>query len=150
MKPLNLKKPTLQQVNGPEVTPAENQGAKESAPLNEHSKELRALPQVKPEPPPPPSLTPSTGEVKPPEGFDEIFEMALKVRTGKPGMSDFWARMAQADALNRAALALERLNEFLGVYDNDEDPDADSPRLGDILLEVLIEAKKPSDAFEDS
>lgn len=128
MKPLNLnKKLSLHQTNGPEVTPAEDQTAKEAAPLNQQPE--RALPAM-------------PGELKAPDGFDEIFAMALKVRTGKPGMADFWARMAQADALHRAAVALDRFNEFLGVYDNDEDPDADSARLVDVLLEVLTEAKK--------
>jgi len=137
MKPLNLtKKLSLQQVNGPEVTPGENQGAKEAAPLNERSNELRALPQAKPELPLPPS------ELKAPEGFDEMFAMALKVRTGKPGMADFWARMAQADALNRIAISFERFNEFLGTYDNDEEPDEDSVRLSDVLLEASSESKK--------
>lgn len=77
-----------------------------------------------------------------PKGFDEIFKMALKVRTGKPGMADFWARMAHADALDRVAKELGRFNEFLGVYDNDEaeEPDAEPTRLGDVLVEGLVGA----------
>lgn len=135
MKPLNLnaKKPSLKQVNGPEVTPAENQGATEAPPLREQEKELRALPQV---------VVPEG--VKTPEDFDEMFAMALRVRTGKPGMADYWARMAQADALNRIAKSLDRLNEFMGVYDNDENPDEDSVRLFDVLEAVLEDAKKKS------
>lgn len=125
--------PELKQVNSPEVTPAENRSAKEAPSLNQQPNETRTLPA--PLPPAVGDLRP--GEVKTPEGFDELFAMALKVRTGKPGMADFWARMAQADAFHRVALALDRLNEFLGVYDNDDRPDEDSVRLLDVLTAAL-------------
>lgn len=91
----------------------------------------------KPLPPPPPQMNKPVGPppdpVAAPEGFDQIFAMALKVRGGKPGMADFWARMAQAEALNRIAGSMDRLNEFLGV--RDEEPAA---RLGDAIADGLV------------
>lgn len=100
----------------------------------------------KPLPPPPPQFNKPVGEppppVKAPEGFDEIFAMALQVRSGKPGFADFWARMAQADALNRLAINFERFNEFLGVFDNDdsEDPDDEPTRASDLIVDGLVGA----------
>jgi hypothetical protein len=106
-------------------------------PLHEQPKEVQQLSA-----PPTPLLPPATPEaVKTPEGFDAIFEMAMKVRTGKPGMADFWARMAQAEALNRLAISFERFNEFMGVFDNDDHPDQDSVRFSDVLTFVVEEAK---------
>jgi hypothetical protein len=91
----------------------------------------------KPLPPPPPQMNKPVGDppaaVEAPEGFDAIFAMALRVRGGKPGMADFWARMAQAEALNRIAGSMDRLNEFLGV--RDEEPAA---RLGDAIADGLV------------
>lgn len=83
---------------------------------------------------------PPPDPVAAPEGFDAIFAMALKVRGGKPGMADFWARMAQAEALNRIAGSLNRLNEFFGVYDNDndEEPEVDATRLGGVIVDGLV------------
>lgn len=116
---------------------------------------MQALPGVdeKPIPPMPPHIGkpvgPPPGPVKPPEGFDELFAMALKLRSnGKPGMMDFWARMAQADALNRVAINLERMNEFFGVFDNDDHPDEDTPRLFDVLV-AAIGADADEEAAEE-
>jgi hypothetical protein len=137
MKKVNLAA-RLRQVNGAEVTPAENVEAPMAKPLHEQPVQQLSAP---PAPVLPPAPAPEA--VKTPEGFDQIFEMAMKVRTGKPGMADFWARMAQAEALNRLATSFERFNEFMGVFDNDDHPDQDSVRFSDVLT-FVEEAKEKS------
>lgn len=78
--------------------------------------------------------------------------MALKARTaqsqGKHQMGTFWATMAQADALNRIANSLDRLCEFFGVYDNDEEPDEDGMRFGDVLVEAVLSAQEEIERIE--
>lgn len=155
MKPVKTLK--LKQVNGTAVTPSENLTAKEAPPQRERDQPgvMQALPGVeKPLPPMPPHIGqpvgPPPGPVKAPEGYDELFAMALKLRSnGKPGMMDFWASMAQADALNRIAINLERMNEFFGVFDNDDHPDEDSVRLSDVLTAAISDALTRADAEVD-
>lgn len=106
----------------------------------------------KPLPPPPPQFNkpvgppPSADSVKTPENFDEYMEWAKIARSGRMDMAHLWAALAQADATDRMANELNRLNEFLGVFDNDgeddddEDDDKPSSRLSEKLAEAAINA----------
>lgn len=81
-------------------------------------------------PPPPP--------VAPPEDYEGYIKAALEARSGRSGMEMLWAQLAQADAQNRIAIALEQLMEYLGANDGDGD-DAAAPRLQDQIAGGMVD-----------
>ena len=80
-------------------------------------------------PPPPPA--------KDPETFEEIFALALKARSGRLDFAQFWASLAQAQALNRAADRLDELMDYLGARDT-EDEVGSGPRLADQVTNGIV------------
>jgi len=80
--------------------------------------------------PPPPA-------VKDPETFEEIFALALKARSGRLDFAQFWASLAQAQALNRAADRLDELMDYLGARDT-EDEVGSGPRLADQVTNGIV------------
>ncbi len=96
-------------------------------------------------PPPPPTIQgPPPEPVKAPEGYDEIFAAAMTARHTiiKGGHADFMAAMAQAEALRGIQSALESLVEFLGVYDNEDEPREPPLRLEDLLKALGSKGKR--------
>ncbi len=102
----------------------------------------------KPLPPPPPQFNKPVGappdELKAPDDFEGYMHWAKEARRGRMDMAMLWAQLAQADAMDRVASELNRLNEFLGTYDNEDeqekDPEAPSARFSEKIAEGFIDA----------
>lgn len=96
-------------------------------------------PEVPALPPPPQITAPALEQSEPPvelkpdpppfipSNFDEYIATAKKVPQSNSAMKDFWASMAQADATNRVANALEELLGYL--HSEEDDGGEDMPSL---------------------
>lgn len=137
----------LHQVNGPEVTPVENTNAAE-APPRPNGAPVEALPSINPAndprlgvavgPRPEPALEPKT--------YEDYVATAKRVlgRQGKIDMVHLWVALAQAEATNRVAVELQRLNTFLGAdgWDAPEEGEEVEPRLIDVFAEAVETAQE--------
>lgn len=121
----------LRQVNGPEVTPAE-----------------KPLPPAAPVAPAPAPIPAPTSDGVPdvinnPVTAAEYMNTAKYVisHQGRLDKAQLWAQMGSTLAMMEQTRELRRLNEFLGVYDSDEDedPEAESSRLGDVLVNTGVD-----------
>lgn len=60
---------------------------------------------------------------------------------GQLSMATLWAQLGQTSAVIEQTREMRRLNEFLGVYDadDDEDPEAEGSRLGGVLVDAGVD-----------
>lgn len=127
-----MKKVKLSTLVVPGQTPPEAPSAPPAAPAE-------PPPLAVAEGPPRAALGPPPAPAEAPSGYAGFVAAALKARANpKTSPAEFWAALAQADALDRIARALEGLAAFAGAYDaHDEGYDA---RLADVVAEGLVNA----------